>query len=155
MSGRGLGGDRTSCRTARRLCLPLPGGNRYRGTLNPALQGTYFYADFCSGRIWKGIQSGGSWNAVEALDTTHNVSSFGEDPSGELYVVTLGGTVFRLLQAPATKPTASCSNRPYVTFQTTRVGAGTLRVLVGANDNDPSPATRSAAWRSPASPTRA
>ena len=116
------------------LGCSVTGGYRYRGSVSPTLQGLYFYADFCSGRIWKGIQSGSSWSAVEALDTTHSIASFGEDQSGELYVVALGGTIFRIHQAPATTPTPSCSNRPYVTVQATRTGPGFLSVFVGAND---------------------
>jgi hypothetical protein len=51
------------------------------------------YGDYCSGEIfaWDG-----STQSV-LLDTTLNISSFGEDEAGELYVVNLGGTVSRIV----------------------------------------------------------
>ncbi len=52
-------------------------------------QGTYVYADYCSGEIfaWDGAAQ------TVLLDTTMKISSFGEDEQGELYVVDLNGTV--------------------------------------------------------------
>jgi hypothetical protein len=46
------------------------------------------------------------------LDTALNISSFGEDESGELYVVGLGGTVSKIVSAappPPPPPPASCT----------------------------------------------
>src|SRR5262249_9727319 len=37
------------------------GGQVYRGTAYPDMQGIYFYADLCSGRIWGLRQVGGQW----------------------------------------------------------------------------------------------
>lgn len=112
----------------------VAGGYRYRGSQNPALQGIYFYADFYSGKIWKGIASGHSWGAIEALDTTHNIAAFGEDEAGELYVVTAGGQILRVLQA-ASPPAANCSQRPRFAVQSTRTGPGTLQVTLTATDS--------------------
>ena len=49
--------------------------------------GTYVYGDYCSGEIfaWDGAAQ------TVLLDTPLNISSFGEDEQGELYVVDLGG----------------------------------------------------------------
>jgi hypothetical protein len=55
------------------------------------------YADFCSGEIFllsNGVQS-------LLLDTALRISSFGEDESGEIYVVGLGGTVHRIVKPNA------------------------------------------------------
>jgi glucose/arabinose dehydrogenase len=116
----------------------ITGGYRYRGFANPALAGIYFYGDYCSGRIWKGISQSpnqGSWSAVEALDTSYTISSFGQDEAGELYVVVhTTGLVLRIAQPPAAPP-AGCSTRPRVVLQTTRSGPGTLSVVVTATDN--------------------
>lgn len=112
------------------LGCSVTGGYRYRGSANPALQGQYFYADYCAGRIWRASQSGQTWTAVEALDTTHNISGFGEDAAGELYVVTLGGSIFRLAQTAT-----NCSPRPHVSLQSVRTGPGTYDVTVTANDS--------------------
>lgn len=112
----------------------ITGGYRYRGSQNPALQGLYFYGDFCSGRIWKGIASGHSWGAIEALDTAHNITAFGEDESGELYVVASSGQILRLSQA-ASPPAANCGQRPRIAVNTIRTSSGTLQVTLTATDS--------------------
>ena len=94
-------------------CAAITGGYRFRGSGQPALDGGYFYADYCSGKIWKGIFRSSpppgqpNWTSIEALDTTHNVSSFAEDRFGDLYVVTDGGAIYRLAGtgSPAGRPT--------------------------------------------------
>ena len=64
----------------------VTGGFRYRGA-SAALFGTYFYADFCSGRVWGASPDGtGTWSNTEILDTSLSISSFGEDEAGELYL---------------------------------------------------------------------
>src|SRR5262245_25238710 len=82
----------------------ITGGYRYRGTQFPAVVGTYFYADFCSGRIWGATESGGMWTTAELLDTSLNISTFGEDEAGELYLAHLApttGAIYRLVFANA------------------------------------------------------
>ena len=81
----------------------VTGGYVYRGP-NLALRGKYFFGDFVSERIWS-IEHDGS-AATELIDWTDaftpdigsidQISSFGEDASGNLYVVDLGGQVFRV-----------------------------------------------------------
>ncbi len=75
----------------------VTGGYAYRGRAVPALAGRYVFGDFCSGSIWT-IGRGALRPAAKSLllDTDLQISSFGEDERGELYVVSLGGTVFRL-----------------------------------------------------------
>lgn len=77
----------------------ITGGYVYRGRALPFLEGTYLYADFCSGTIW-GMKVDGQdkFIARELLDTRLNIASFGEDNGGELYVVDLKGRVFRIVQ---------------------------------------------------------
>lgn len=75
----------------------VTGGYRYRGKAIPALQGAYLYADFGSGRIWAATESGGKWVSRELLQTRMNPSSFAEDPEGELYVIDLGGLIYKLV----------------------------------------------------------
>jgi len=75
----------------------VTGGFVYRGARFPALRGRYFYGDFGSGTIWSLRVSGG-----EARDerkepiTVEALSSFGEDARGELYAVSLSGTIYRI-----------------------------------------------------------
>ena len=71
----------------------VTGGYVYRGGREALPAGTYVFGDFCTGEIF--TRAGGSMALL--LDTTLNISSFGEDEAGELYVVGLGGTVHRLV----------------------------------------------------------
>jgi glucose/arabinose dehydrogenase len=78
----------------------VTGGYIYRGSNFPALQGTYLYGDFCLGEIWGLVKNGSVWTPTLLADTDFYISSFGEDESGELYVVDyVGGTVYRLTEA--------------------------------------------------------
>ena len=76
----------------------VTGGYVYRGSQIPEIAGHYFYSDFCTGFLRSFRLGGGRatdekrWN-VGSLGA---VSSFGVDGSGELYVVNLAGSVFRL-----------------------------------------------------------
>ena len=72
----------------------VTGGYLYRGVIG-GLQGKYTFGDYCSGRIWLAVPSGTGWSATEWADTSLNISSFGEDEGGEIYVVDLGGSVYR------------------------------------------------------------
>ncbi|HUR62041.1 MAG TPA: PQQ-dependent sugar dehydrogenase [Candidatus Thermoplasmatota archaeon] len=86
----------------------VTGGFVYRGHAIPALNGTYLYADYGSGKLWgimPGLPGSPPTNSL-LLDTDRNISSFGEDPDGELHVVDLGGSVLRLVsgQAATTGP---------------------------------------------------
>jgi glucose/arabinose dehydrogenase len=62
------------------------GGNVYRGTRNPAWQGVYFYGDYCSGNIWGLRQVAGQWQSALIARTGSQITSFGQDEQGELYV---------------------------------------------------------------------
>ena len=75
----------------------ITGGYVYRGKVFPELDGTYIFGDFISGRIWALQETQfGSWNRTQLLETGFNISSFGEDESGEIYVVNYAGSVGRL-----------------------------------------------------------
>ena len=79
----------------------VTGGYVYRGPTVPALQGTYFYADFCAGFVRSFRYRNGQ--ATEQTDWTllsppgSFVTSFGEDAAGELYVMTQGGGLFKFI----------------------------------------------------------
>jgi glucose/arabinose dehydrogenase len=72
----------------------VTGGYRYRGVRMPSMRGKYFYGDFCTGKLWVAIQNGTAWTSQLLLSTGLDISSFGEDFNGELYLVALSGTVF-------------------------------------------------------------
>jgi glucose/arabinose dehydrogenase len=69
------------------LGCSITGGYRYRGRRIPQHYGTYFYGDYCSGRIWGARFDGSRWTATRLLRLARNISAFGEDEAGELYVV--------------------------------------------------------------------
>ncbi len=89
----------------RNLGVSVTGGFVYRGGTFPRMQGLYFYGDFGSGRIWGLRQQGSVWQNTELLDSTINISTFGEDEAGNLYVADYTtGTIFRItdtVTAPA------------------------------------------------------
>lgn len=70
----------------------ITGGYVYRGAAYPALQGSYLFGDFCSGRIWTlDRPDGDTWRLTEQPRQPLQISSFGEDEAGELYVTTFSG----------------------------------------------------------------
>jgi glucose/arabinose dehydrogenase len=72
----------------------ITGGYVYRGQRGSLPTGAYVFADYCTGEIF--LMQNGLNTSTLLLDTTMNISSFGEDESGEIYVVGLGGVVQRL-----------------------------------------------------------
>jgi glucose/arabinose dehydrogenase len=83
---------------------PLSGGNCavtggfvYRGSRVPPARGRYFYGDYCSGRVWSlKVVRGRATSIRREGFRVEGLTSFGEDARGELYLVSHGGTVYRL-----------------------------------------------------------
>jgi glucose/arabinose dehydrogenase len=74
------------------------GGYVYHGTAISSLAGTYVFGDYASGKIWGLTENPpGTWTRTDLLSTGANLSSFGQDAAGELYVVELGGSVMKLV----------------------------------------------------------
>ena len=74
------------------------GGFVYRGSRIPELRGAYVFGDFCDGRLMALRQRGGKVRERGALGpAVDQLSSFGEDGSGELYVLSLGGAAYQLV----------------------------------------------------------
>jgi len=65
----------------------IVGGYVYRGAQYPSLQGAYVYGDYCSGRIW-GLRwdAAVGWYSTLLLRAAFQISTFGEDQDGNLYV---------------------------------------------------------------------
>ncbi len=77
----------------------ITGGVVYRGeNLGAAWQGVYLYGDFCSGRIWGLLRKpDGTWTNDLLYKTAFNISTFGRDAQGEVYLADYGrGVVYRL-----------------------------------------------------------
>ena len=103
----------SNCNPSNNLTLPVldyphdngacavTGGYVYRGSAMPALQGTYFYSDFCAGFVRSFRYQNGQpteqteWPLLSPPGAS--VTSFGEDEAGELYVMTQGGGLFKFV----------------------------------------------------------
>jgi glucose/arabinose dehydrogenase len=76
----------------------ITGGYIYRGSAFPALDGIYFYSDYCTGTLW-GLKESpdGKWNSMEFLRAVGTVGTFGEDEAGEIYLAdTSGGKIYQI-----------------------------------------------------------
>ncbi len=77
--------------------VSVTGGYVYRGRMFPELIGTYLFSDYDSGRIWGLTETNrGTWTRTELLRSGLNVTSFGEDEAGEVYVVHHSGSIHRI-----------------------------------------------------------
>ncbi len=81
----------------------VTGGVVYRGQALPALDGRYFFADYCSGvieslRLENG-EASALVNTAEELGSVGNVTAFGTDAEGEMLVLTDDGAVLRMVAA--------------------------------------------------------
>jgi glucose/arabinose dehydrogenase len=76
----------------------VTGGYVYRGAKTPAATGRYFYGDYCSGNVWSfRLTSGKASGLRREPFTVKGLSSFGEDSSGELYLMSVdSGDLLRL-----------------------------------------------------------
>ncbi|MDP3910751.1 MAG: PQQ-dependent sugar dehydrogenase [Gemmatimonadales bacterium] len=85
----------------------VSGGSVYRGTGIPVLaQGTYFFGDWCTGRVWSFRYTGGM--VTNFLDRTSELAPggglsidqvvhIGEDGAGELYIVDMDGEIYQIV----------------------------------------------------------
>jgi glucose/arabinose dehydrogenase len=76
----------------------VTGGYVYRGAALPEIHGLYFYGDYCSGHIWAAQFADDGWQTERFANTDYNISAFGEDEAGELYLLDHGnGVVYALV----------------------------------------------------------
>lgn len=78
----------------------VTGGVVYRGTLLPEFNGIYLFGDYCSGTVWGLLHDAfGNWHAEALFSTGSQISSFGVDESGEVYILDHGtGKVLKLVR---------------------------------------------------------
>ncbi len=84
----------------------ITGGYVYRGAQICDLQGTYFFADYCTDTIWSFRYDNGSiadlQDRTAELDpptflVINDITSFGEDGVGEMYIVDRGGEIYKIM----------------------------------------------------------
>lgn len=76
----------------------VTGGYVVRDKGVPALNGRYVYGDFCKGQLRSAKLAPGSASgdaAIPGVPKVDQLSSFGEDARGRVYVTSLGGQVYR------------------------------------------------------------
>jgi glucose/arabinose dehydrogenase len=78
----------------------ITGGYVYRGSM-PEWQGIYLYGDYCSGYIWGLLRSNAAgtangWTSQLLFQTGNNITTFGQDPQGEVYYAGRAGTIYKL-----------------------------------------------------------
>jgi glucose/arabinose dehydrogenase len=75
----------------------VTGGYVYRGRAVAAAAGRYFFGDYCQGTVWSlRVVEGKAVDLRREPFRVASLSSFGEDTRGELYLVSLAGSVYRL-----------------------------------------------------------
>lgn len=102
------------------------GGMVYRGSAIPSLQGTYWYSEFCTSKIYSFVWDG--TQVTQHIDRTAElvpsiggpvdfVASFSRDHAGELYICSnTGGEVYKIV------PTATCGAINYCTSNLNSIG---------------------------------
>lgn len=100
----------------------VTGGYVYRGVRGTLPVGAYLYGDFCTGEIFQYLAGQVTLLAGAGV----NISSFGEDQEGELYVVGLGGSVSRIV---STSPCDFKSITPEGLSFTATGGPGSVNVI--------------------------
>ena len=85
-------------------CGSVIGGFVYRGAAVPDLVGTYFFADSCNGSIgslrYDGVAVSDLQDRTAELannGAVTSVTSFGQDPDGELYMADLDGQIWKIV----------------------------------------------------------
>jgi len=83
----------------------IVGGYVYRGEAIEDLEGVYLFSDRCSGNVWgldaDAVAAGEEALAHLLLDAPRGFVSFGEGNDGELYLVAVDGSLYRI-EAEAT-----------------------------------------------------
>jgi glucose/arabinose dehydrogenase len=76
--------------------ISIIGGYVYNGKQLPAQRGKYFFADW-TGPLYYIQKTGAAWQrgklTLKNYPDNVKVIAFGQDPAGELYVITNGGTL--------------------------------------------------------------
>ena len=77
------------------LGCSVTGGYVYRGEM-AEWNGIYLYGDYCTGMVWGLIQSDEGWQNRVLFGAVGNITSFGQDMHGEVYILKDSGQILRL-----------------------------------------------------------
>jgi glucose/arabinose dehydrogenase len=98
----------------------ITGGYVYRGCAIPDLGGTYFFGDYCSAQVWSFRLKEGQ--VTEFTERTaelapggglaiSDISSFGQDAFGEIYICDLDGDVYKIVPSQPVGPDCNGNGR--------------------------------------------
>ena len=111
----------------------VTGGYVYRYSTLSDFYGYYFFADYCSDKIWTLHKVSGNW-VVETFGqfTGNNFSTFGEDATGRLYIAGhTSGKIYRITDnATGIDEKQNIPDLKIVN----RNGSGKVKVITGQND---------------------
>ncbi|MFO1305817.1 MAG: PQQ-dependent sugar dehydrogenase [Burkholderiales bacterium] len=128
----------------------VTGGVRYRGSAIPALYGRYVFADYCTGRMWTAIPTGGAmWERATLADTGLNIAGFGEDAAGEVYFAA-GGTIYKLVAEEAQasfQGDASGDARADLVWQNATTGTTAMWLMNGTAPTSTMVLLANSGWR--------
>ncbi|MCA9291260.1 MAG: PQQ-dependent sugar dehydrogenase [Phycisphaerales bacterium] len=116
----------------------VTGGYVYRGCAIPEIDGFYFFGDYVLQRLWTGRWNGSILSGVQLITTqlspsiegftVNQISAFGEDANGEIYICDHGGsTTGQIFKIIPSSGEVDCDKAPCVGDLT---GDG----IVGAED---------------------
>lgn len=88
----------------------ITGGYVYRGSRWPALRGYYIFADYCSGNAWAMRGPSDQFRVTPLKKFPTNITSFGEDEGGEIYMTTTDGRVLMMSGGAPVTPVAGVVN---------------------------------------------
>ncbi|HEX5734135.1 MAG TPA: PQQ-dependent sugar dehydrogenase [Blastocatellia bacterium] len=113
----------------------ITGGYIYRGARNAVPVGAYIYGDFCTGEILQLFPATAAGTQTLLLDTSNNnLSSFGEDEAGEIYVAKFDNTITRIANTPAPPAcTLTISNTSQLFPNTGGLGSFTMSTASDCN----------------------
>jgi glucose/arabinose dehydrogenase len=75
----------------------ITGGHVVRAEHLPEWNGIYIYGDYCNGRVWGLLQGADGWQSELLFNTGVNISAFGKDEAGDIYLLDhRNGAVLRL-----------------------------------------------------------
>ena len=82
----------------------ITGGEVYRGSDYPSLDGLYFYGDYCSGIVWTLEINGEDRTIVQRSNTPFSIIAWGQDEDGEVYLSAAGGSIYRVVDIDVVEP---------------------------------------------------
>lgn len=118
----------------------VTGGRVYRGQAFPTFSGIYFFADFCTGKIFGLRINGATWEQTMLRDSPYNISTFGEDEDGNLYATDYSsGNIYLITDTPSCDNVTASSSPRSVTYRptATRGSRRTLFITITNRTGDP------------------